>query len=103
MGAEPEFAHEQLNRSEQKTWRRGVQDTKSNAGENSQAEVCERLAIGGVGKFSFPHGLREPRAQVFGKRSAPLEEEVLQTGLVRRDDKAVEHEQAAAVSRPMPP
>ena len=57
---EAERIDEQSNGSEENTWRRAIQNTKGEAAQDRDAEVCDGLAIGAFGKFSFAHGLRKP-------------------------------------------
>lgn len=57
---EAERVDEQSDGSEEKTWRRTIQNTKGEAAQEREAEVCECLAIGAVGKFSVSHRLHEP-------------------------------------------
>jgi hypothetical protein len=69
---EAERIDEQSDGSEENTWRRAIQNTKGEAAQDRDAEVCKRLAIGAFRKFSFPRGPRKPRADVLRKRTTPL-------------------------------
>jgi hypothetical protein len=51
-------AYEQSDGSEEKTWRRTIQNTEREAAQEREAEVCKRLAISAFRKFSFPYGDR---------------------------------------------
>jgi hypothetical protein len=63
----PERVNEQVNGSEEKRWRRAIQDAKRQTAQHGEAEVCERLAIDAFGKFSVGHRLRKTQANVFGE------------------------------------